>query len=486
MFGVTHGLAMGLLTFDWGQISGYNDSPLSYPWWIAANTGFSVVFFFWFLLPILYYKNIWHSAYLPLVSSGSFDNTGNPYNLSRIINKDGTFNLQAYQAYSPLFISASFVITYGLVFASFTATATHVLLYYHEHIRTYARRTYSVQPDIHARLMSVYKEVPDWWYLVIFLSMFGFGVVVIEVWETQLPVWAFILALVISFASIVPLGVIKATTLTLVQLGVISELIIGYALPGRPLAMMMFKAWSYSAVIQGLQFVGNLKLGHYMKIPPRSMFLCQVVAAVVAGTVQLGVQAWEFSNIEGICSHDQKDGFICLNVTVFGTASIIWGAIGPQRLFSRGQLYYGLPFSFLVGALAPLFQWIIHKKFKYHSLKYVNFPVIFSSTVVMPPATPLNFVPWVLVCYIFNYRIRRRNFHWWSKYNYILSAGLDVGYAVGVIVIFFALQYPKNGTIGLESIQSWWGNVVYTKTADFAGVAYKTIPDGETFGPSSW
>ena len=68
----------------------------------------------------------------------------------------------------------------------------------------------------------------------------------------------------------------------------------------------------------------------------------------------------------------------------------------------------------------------------------------------------------------------------------VLSAGLDAGYAVGLIVIFFALQYPKNGTIALNTIQSWWGNTVYTKTADFAGVAYRTIPDGKTFGPSSW
>jgi hypothetical protein len=30
---------------------------------------------------------------------------------------------------------------------------------------------------------------------------------------------------------------------------------------------------------------------------------------------------------------------------------------------------------------------------------------------------PLNFMPWVLVCFIFNYRIRRRHFGWWSKYN---------------------------------------------------------------------
>jgi hypothetical protein len=55
MFGVTHGLGMGLLTFDWGQIS-YTGSPLSYPWWTVANTGLSFVFFFWFLLPILYVR----------------------------------------------------------------------------------------------------------------------------------------------------------------------------------------------------------------------------------------------------------------------------------------------------------------------------------------------------------------------------------------------------------------------------------------------
>jgi len=43
-----------------------------------------------------------------------------------------------------------------------------------------------------------------------------------------------------------------------------------------------------------------------------------------------------------------------------------------------------------------------------------------------------------------------------------------------------------NGTIGLNNIQTWWGNTVYVNTADSNGVAYKTIPDGGTFGPSSW
>ena len=53
MFGVTHGMAMGLLTFDWGQIA-FNGSPLPIPCWAAANIGITIVFFYWFLVPILY------------------------------------------------------------------------------------------------------------------------------------------------------------------------------------------------------------------------------------------------------------------------------------------------------------------------------------------------------------------------------------------------------------------------------------------------
>ncbi|KAI0247351.1 OPT oligopeptide transporter [Lactifluus subvellereus] len=486
IFGVSHGLGMGVITFDWGVITAFIVSPLVVPWWAAANVGIAVVFFYWFIVPILYYSNVWYSAYLPLVSSQSFDNTGNIYNVSRIINADGSFNLQAYQSYSPVFLSISFAVLYGLSFASITAVLMHTLLYHSKQILTQSRRSLSDQPDIHARLMSVYKVVPDWCYLFIFLTTFAIGIFAIETWHTELPVWAFVLALVFSLVYTIPIGVLRSITSFQVGLNVITELIIGYALPGRPIAMMMFKTWGTMTISQAIGFTSDLKLGHYMKIPHRPMFLCQIVATVVASTVHLGVQTWMFSHIEDICSPHQKDNFTCPNITVFGTASIIWGVIGPRRLFSHGQLYYGLVFSFLAGPVLPLIQWTLHKKFRMKFLKYLNFPVIFSAMAWMPPATPINYVPWVFICFLFNYVIRRRHMLWWLKYNYLLSAGLDAGYAVGIIVIFFALQYPKNGTIGMNSIQNWWGNTVYTKTTDYADVPAKTVPEGGTFGPSSW
>ena len=77
----------------------------------------------------------------------------------------------------------------------------------------------------------------------------------------------------------------------------------------------------------------------------------------------------------------------------------------------------GLVWFFLVGALCPLVVYLINLRWPNSFLKYVNFPVIFSGTGSIPPATAINYVPWAIVGFIFNYIIRRRHFSWWTKYN---------------------------------------------------------------------
>ncbi|KAF8556645.1 OPT oligopeptide transporter [Imleria badia] len=485
LFGYVSGLGMSLITFDWAQIS-FNGSPLATPWWAEANISVGFVFVIWFLAPILYYTNTWYSEYLPMSTRVSYDNTGSTYNVTRIINTDASFNLTAYQEYSPLFLSMTFAISYGLSFASITATLMHAFLFFRKQIWAQSRRSMREQPDIHARLMSKYKQVPEWWYGSIFVSMFIFGIIVIKVWHTEFPVWAFCLSLAISFFYVIPIGMIQAITNQQVGLNVITELIIGYALPGRPIAMMMFKTWGYITMAQALGFASDFKLGHYMKISPRSMFWSQVVATIVAGTVQLGVQAWMFTNIPDICSPSQKDGFICPNTEVFGTASIVWGVIGPRRMFSPGSTYSALTYWFLIGAICPVIAYVIHLKWPRSFIRYVNFPVIFSGLGAIPPASAVNYVPWAIVGFIFNYHIRRKHYSWWAKYNYVLSAAMDSGLAFSIIIIFFTLQYPKNGTIGLTTVQAWWGNTVFTKTADGQSLPYKSLPASGTFGPTVW
>jgi len=185
LFGYQHGLGMSLITFDWAQIA-YIGSPLATPWWAEANVAAGFVFFFWFLTPLLHYTNTWNGKYFPISSRGSFDNTGHPYEVSQIINDDSTFNQTAYEAYSPLYLSTTFALAYGLSFASITGTLTHAFLYFRKQIWTQSHRAMKEQPDIHARLMARYPQgkcytslyflvadlilitVPEWWYATIF------------------------------------------------------------------------------------------------------------------------------------------------------------------------------------------------------------------------------------------------------------------------------------------------------------------------------
>ena len=95
-------------------------------------------------------------------------------------------------------------------------------------------------------------------------------------------------------------------------------------------------------------------------------------------------------------------------------------------------------------------------------------------------------MPWSIVGFIFQYVVRRRHFAWWAKYNYVLSAALDSGVALSAVFIFFVLQYPKNGEIGLTTVQAWWGNTVYVNTADAAGTPMYKLPPKGYFGPDSW
>lgn len=64
----------------------------------------------------------------------------------------------------------------------------------------------------------------------------------------------------------------------------------------------------------------------------------------------------------------------------------------------------------------------------------------------------------------------------------ILSAAMDSGLAISVVLIFFCLQYPRDGTIGANTIQTWWGNTVFLNTADGKATPYITLPPNGTFG----
>ncbi|KXG45401.1 Uncharacterized domain UPF0507 [Penicillium griseofulvum] len=433
LFGVASGLGMFPLTFDWAQIA-YIGSPLLTPWWAAANIVTGLVVVIWVVAPILYYKNVLFSAYMPIVSTAVFDNAGKPYEVSRILTTDFLFDEKAYQDYSPVYLPITYVLSYGVQFAALTSLVTHTVCWYGKDIWHQTRkafeerrevpdmetyqplrgsndtvrqsydipRTASHEPsqeiplggeDVHCRLMRRYRDAPLTWYLLVFISMLATAIFTVE----------------------------------------------------------------YSA--QGIKFSSDLKLGHYMKIPPRILFGVQMMATLVSSLTQIGVLNWMFTFVPGLCTPEAINGFNCPIARVHFNGSILWGVVGPQRFFGPGGLYRPLVWAFLVGAVAPLGAWLLGRHSKKSFWRMVNFPILFGSLSWIPPATGLNFSIWALVCFVFNYVIRRRRTAWWEKYAMTLSAALDSGLAFAVVVVFFAFIYP-----GLVDGFKWWGTEIYKQT----------------------
>lgn len=120
--------------------------------------------------------------------------------------------------------------------------------------------------DIHTKMMKKYKPVPAWWFGTVFVVFAALAFVTSYVWPTGLTWWALIIALLISIVWIIPVAMVQAVTNIQIGLNVFTEFLVGYILPGRPNAMMMFKTYGYISMTQGLAFIEDMKLGHYLKL----------------------------------------------------------------------------------------------------------------------------------------------------------------------------------------------------------------------------
>ncbi|ODV82195.1 small oligopeptide transporter [Suhomyces tanzawaensis NRRL Y-17324] len=476
LFGSSTGLGMfpNSIALDWNAIAGYVGSPLIPPVSTIATIFSSIVIIFWIIVPAIAYSNVWYSKYLPISSASSWDRFGKRYNVSRIIDrKTLTFNQAAYESYSQLYLAPTFAISYGLSFAAITSTIVHTVLFHGREIIQQIKQ--QEKPDVHQRLMKAYTPVPEWWYLIVFLIFFPMSIVTIRVWNTEMPIWSLVVALLIAVFFLLPVGVIYARTNIAVGLNVITEFLVGYMVPGKPLCMMFFKTFGYITNNQAVTFAQDMKLGHYMKIAPRTLFAAQFAATIWGSLVQVAVLRWAYGAIEDLCAPDQKNNYVCPGGTVFFNSSIIWGVIGPQRQFSPGQVYYKLLFFFILGALLPIVSWLILKKWPNSPIRWMNWPVFFSGTGQIPPATAYNYASYCAVGLFFGWFVKRKWFHWWTKYNYSLSAGLDIGLAWSLLIIFLCLNLTNT------EMPSWWGTtVIDTLEANGKAIRHPLAP-GESF-----
>ncbi|XP_057496624.1 oligopeptide transporter 4-like [Actinidia eriantha] len=450
------GLGLGALTLDWTVVA-YLSSPLIGPFFSIVNVFLGYTLITYIVIPIAYWGlDVYGAKKFPIFSSQLFTDQGQRYNISAIVNKKFEIDMVQYEKQGRINLSMFFALTYGFGFAAIASTLTHVALFYGREIYERFRASYKGKEDIHTRLMRKYKDIPSWWFHVLLGVTIAVSLVLCMFMndQVQMPWWGLPFASIIAFIFTLPISVITATTNMTPGLNIITEYIMGIIYPGRPIANICFKTYGYMSMAQAVSFLNDFKLGHYMKIPPRSMFLVQLIGTIIAGTVNILVAWWQLTSIENICQDDllpPDSPWTCPIDRVFFDASVMWGLLGPKRIFGSLGNYSTINWFFLGGAMGPVFVWLFHKAFPKQSwIPLINLPVLLGATAYMPPATPVNYNSWILVGTIFNFFIFRYRKKWWQRYNYILSAALDAGVAFMTVLLYFS--------VGIENKQlNWWG-----------------------------
>jgi hypothetical protein len=156
-----------------------------------------------------------------------------------VLTPDSTLNVTAYAEYSPVYLSASFSVTFMIAFALSTAIIVHTALHHGPRIYRAMTNVKTEADDIHMKLMRTYPEVPDWWFASLFVLCFVFAVVCLELNHTDLPVWGYMLSVLLPAIYILPAAFIFAMTNQPVPVNLLAELIPGYIFQGKPVPGMV-------------------------------------------------------------------------------------------------------------------------------------------------------------------------------------------------------------------------------------------------------
>lgn len=311
----------------------------------------------------VYYTNYKWTGFLTINSNSIFDNTGESYQVQKVMS-NGKLDLAKYAQYGPPYYTAANLVVYGAFFAIYPfgfiytlwedwTNVKKAMIGFFDMLKNpkslFTESNFANYKDPHSRMMSRFKEVPDWWFYIVLIISLVLMIVCVKVYPAETPVWGIFFAIGINFVFLIPITIIASVTGFQFGLNVLVELIIGYAIPNNPNALMTLKALGYNIDGQAENFISDQKLAHYAKLPQRAVFRGQIFGTILQIIVVLCVVNWEMSNVKGFCTPHQESKFSCPGEVTFYSASVLWGAIGPKKVFN--ELYPILRWCFLIGFL---------------------------------------------------------------------------------------------------------------------------------------
>ncbi|KAI9019269.1 OPT family small oligopeptide transporter [Phycomyces nitens] len=458
--GVNEGLGIGSISLDWSYLSSL--SPLVFPLYVQLNinTGIALM---WIIAPLTYYYNVWDAQKFPFLSSGLFKvdpetGIGSKYPQTLILDEFNNINQTALEEVGHPHFGTVSAIGYVVNNIGVTASLVHIFLYYGSDIKKNAlaifRRKENRENDIHNRLMAAYKEVPTWWYYAIFIGGVGLNIGIGYANHSQLPWWGFIFALFLATALSLPMNMIQAITGTGFGLNIVAEMICGFILPGKPVANMYFKTLGVNTVSQAGFMANDLKIGHYLKVPPRVVFSAQIIGTIIGSIFNYIINYTIIDTKREELLEANGRIWSGSNMQVMNAAGITWGGLGPMVMFGPSTQYYIILWAFVIGFAVPIPFWLLHRYFPKVGFNLVNTPMILYGLALFPN----NNYSWVtcglILALVSQLYVKRRYSKWYVKHNYLMSAALDSGTS---FMSFILAMSVFGGADGVQRPFPIWG-----------------------------
>ena len=445
------GFGIMAISFDWSLVQ--SGGPLHTPYFAFVNHTVSAILFAWILPLIFQAANPFNAPFLlnsaglkyqdgtdfPAINTVDLFN-GSGFTISPVSLMDSTtlnLNQTAFDLNSPIYLTSPKVVSYLGHFMLVAAMLSHVILWYGKtivrQVKDMLNQRESSGGDIHSEIMKKYQDIPEWVYAVYTGVMLVVQILIMQFTVFQLQWYGTLLAFVLAFIFVVPTGFIAALTNQMISISVITEMCIGFMMPGQTIQVMSFQALGAVLQSDALDLASHLKLGHYTHIPPIAMVSCQFIGTIIGAFTSTGM-AYFMMDVGLPSLQASSADWTAVSYKTFLTSGAIWGSIGPGRMFGSDSPYFSLLLGFPIGIGLATLPWIGNRYYPSKHWHLINVPLLLSSTAQTNKDNAVIVTPFI-VSTIFQWYIYNRHYSWWKQYNFSLSAALDTGTSVAVILV---------------------------------------------------
>lgn len=468
------------LSFDWSSIATTGSLFLT-PWWTQVILFLGFVVNCWILLPASKFGGLgkWDHS---LMSNRVFREDGSKYNLTRLLTSDLKFNETAYDELGELYVGPQMLWGMFFDYASYSSALVWMGLFGWPQIKSsidkFVERRRNKQagkvteqfPDQLNILARSYDEIPFWWFASLFLVSFLILMVIIGKGLLFIPVWTYFVALATGAIVVLPLGWLYALSNFQLAIGTTNELWYGLmvnAVSGfkNPCGASTYGAIAGDAWYRAQLNLQDMKIGHYMHIPPKAVFFSQVFGSLIGIPIDYAVIRWVLDTKTDYLSGAQEDPthqWTGQSLATSLTTAVQYVLVGPARLF-KGEIYRIVPYGFLVGAIAPVIIFGLHKLFPRAKFHLFNTTIFFSSLTIFYGNISTGYTSSFIGGFFVMFLAFRYRYDLWARWNYILAAAFDAGFNFNMLLIFLCFGAGK-----IIEMPNWWGNNAESSERCFA------------------